>query len=38
MKEINISGGGGWIAIAMLIVFTYGEPDLMDALIHRLMQ
>jgi len=38
MKDINISGGGGWIAIALLIIFTYGEPELMDALIYGLMK
>jgi len=39
-KSINIENTGGGtfsLAVALLIIFTTGEPDLIDALIHFLM-
>jgi len=38
MKHVTVSTGGGWIAIAMLLVAFYGEPDLVDAIIHHLTE
>ncbi len=37
-KKINIDMGVEWIAIALLIIFFYGDPDLSDALIKFLME
>lgn len=32
------SGAGGfWIFLALMVIFTWGEPDLLDALIHYFM-
>lgn len=33
-KENSISIDFGWIALALLIIAFWGEPDLVDALIH----
>ena len=32
------SGGSAELAAVLWLVFTYGDPDLLDALIHWLMQ
>lgn len=39
-RRVNVeaSGGGGWIALALLLIFFAGEPDLHDAMIHWLMK
>lgn len=38
-RKINVEAGGtGWLAIALLLIFFYGKPDLCDALIHWLMR
>lgn len=34
--KVECSTGGGYIAIALLLIFFYGDPDLVDALIHYL--
>ena len=35
MHNVTLSTGGGWIAVAILIVAFYGEPDLADSLIYH---
>jgi ABC-type uncharacterized transport system permease subunit len=37
-KKVEISGGGGWIALALLIIFFWGDPDIADAIIAGLMK
>lgn len=32
MSEVHVSGGGGWVALAILYVMFTGDPDLWDAL------
>ena len=36
-RSVTVNGGGDWIACAIIVVFCYGDPDLLDALIHYLM-
>jgi hypothetical protein len=38
MSKVEVSGGGGYVAIALILIFFYGDPDLSDALIHWLMK
>jgi len=33
MADTNISMGGGWIALALLIIYFWGEPDLHDLVV-----
>ena len=35
--KVEISTGMGWMALALLYIFFLGDPDLVDALIHALM-
>lgn len=35
--KFNFYGGAGWIAIAMLVIAFYGDPDLHTALIAWLL-
>ena len=37
-SKIELDGGGGWVALAILIVYFWGDPDLHDALIGWLMR
>lgn len=36
--DINVNGGTGWLALVILIIFFWGEPDLIDALIQFLTE
>jgi hypothetical protein len=35
-QKIELSTGGGWLALALLLIAFWGEPDLIDALIEFL--
>lgn len=37
MKNIDIDSGTWFIGVALLIIFFWGEPDLIDALIKYFM-
>ncbi len=41
MANVEVSTGGGWVALALLIIYFYGDPDLHDlvtVLFERLSQ
>ena len=33
MADVDVSMGGGWIALALLIIYFWGEPDLHDLVV-----
>lgn len=37
-EGVKVEVSSGWLAIAILQIFFYGDPDLSDALIHFLMK
>lgn len=38
-SQVNVDVGGSyWLALALLIIFFHGDPDLLDALIKWLMK